>query len=293
MTLPTKTAVSLAAAVVLTMGAASAVAQTPPPAWTAPVGTPPPPEAAPPPAAFPPSLQAGGLTPPSSSPATVPPNVAPPGANATEEELEKAKKEDSKRGLEWFWIAADGGFSYVDMQAFSGAESVTSGFVPTQSIGGAVGLGLGVRLLFITIGARGRFGVYDPFQMLTVGGEIGMRFPLGRLDPHFELGGGYAALPSVNGPVKGASDAMSISGGYARVSGGLDVYITPVFSVGLQASGDFLALTRRALTPAQIQTIENDPSITQTQRDAAGKLVSEGSSYGTAIGVTGVLGLHF
>lgn len=290
MTSPTRAAVAWSAALALAAGAGAASAQTPAPAWTAPAGTLPP---APPPA-YPPNLQAGGLTPPPSTTTTAtPPNGVPPGSNQTEQDLEKAKKEDSKRGLEWVWLNAEGGFSHVDMETFVGDKDFTLGFVPTQSVGGVVGLGLGVRLLFLTIGARGRVGFYDPWQMFTVGGEIGLHIPLGRLDPHFEVGGGYAALGSVSGLVKGASDAISISGGYGRISGGLDVYVTPVFSLGLQASGDFLALVRQGLTPAQIQTIRSDPSLTSAQSAAADGLGLEGSSYGTAVGVTGVLGLHF
>jgi hypothetical protein len=156
-----------------------------------------------------------------------------------------------------------------------------------------VGAGLGVRLLVLTIGARGRIGFFDPWQMFTVGGEIGIHIPLGRVEPHFELGGGYAALGSVRGLVQGATDAISIAGGYGRISGGVDVYLTPWFSVGLLVSGDFLAMVRPGLSLPQIDSIKADPNLSDAQRLAADGLGLEGSSYGTAWGATGVLGLHF
>jgi hypothetical protein len=281
---PKKATVSLGVGfAIATLGGATA-AQTPPPGDSSAPAT------VQPPAAFPPSLQAGGLTPPLVTAPTTPPVVP----NQTEKDLENSKKEDSKRGLEWFWINAGGGFSQVDLKTFAvDNKDFTLGFVRSQATGAVVDAGLGVRLLFITLGARGRIGFYDPWQMFTVGGELGLHLPIGRLDPHFELGGGYAALGSVNGLVKGASDAISIAGGYGRLSGGIDVYVTPVFSIGVTASGDFLAMVRPGLTAAQIQTIQDDKTLTKAQREDANQLKDPGASYGTAFGASGVLGLHF
>ena len=277
-------------ALVLISLSSSASAQTPPPAWTAP-----PPNAAPPPAPppppFPPSLQAGGLTPP---PSTMPPAQPALDPNQTEKDLDKARKEDSKRGLEWFWINAEGGFSYVDMRTFVvDDKDFTFGFVPTKALGGTVGAGLGVRFLFLTLGARGRLGLFDPWQLFTVGGELGIHLPLGRVEPHFELGGGYAAIGNVSGLVKGSSDAISISGAYGRASLGVDVFVTPLFSVGVLGSADLLALVRPRLNDTQIQAIQNDPNISALQKSAATGFGTEGSSLGLAGGVTAVLGLHF
>lgn len=277
-------------ALVLISLSSSASAQTPPPAWTAPPpGAAPPP--APPPPPFPPSLQAGGLTPP---PSTMPPAQPALDPNQTEKDLDKARKEDSKRGLEWFWINAEGGFSYVDMRTFVvDDKDFTFGFVPTKALGGTVGAGLGVRFLFLTLGARGRLGLFDPWQLFTVGGELGIHLPLGRVEPHFELGGGYAAIGNVSGLVKGSSDAISISGAYGRASLGVDVFVTPLFSVGVLGSADLLALVRPRLNDTQIQAIQNDPNISALQKSAATGFGTEGSSLGLAGGVTAVLGLHF
>lgn len=280
------------AAFAVLFASAAAAAQTAPPAWTAPPGAVPPPVAAPPatappPAAFPPNLQAGGLTPPSSTMPTGP--AADP--NQTQQDLEKAKKEDSKRGLEWFWINAEGGLSYVDMRTFvANDKDFTAGVIKTQALGGTVGVGLGVRLLFLTLGARGRVGLFDPWDLFTVGGELGVHIPLGRVEPHFELGGGYAALGNVGGLAKGSTDAISISGGYGRISAGLDVFITPLFSIGLLGAADLLALARPGFTPAQLQSLQSNPSVSDAQKTV---LAAQGSSLGLAGGVTGVLGLHF
>ncbi|MBK8253276.1 MAG: hypothetical protein IPK82_11495 [Polyangiaceae bacterium] len=272
---------------VCTFGLVSeAFAQVPPP------GTPGVPGPAPTAPTYPTDMQAGGLAPPS-GPTAAPTQPVQPPPTQTVKDLEDAKKKDSKRGLTWFWLNAEGGFSHVDMRTFQGNEDFTFGFVPTQATGGMAGVGLGARLVFITLGARGRVGFFNPWQMFTVGGEIGFHIPLGRIEPHFELGGGYAALGSVQGLVQGATNAISISGGYGRVSGGLDIFLAPWFSVGILASGDFLALIRPGLSLDQISAIKADPSLSDAQRLAADGLGLEGSSYGTAIGVSGVLGLHF
>lgn len=258
---------------------------------TAAAQQPAPPAPAQPPPAYPPNLQAGGLTPPPST-TTPQPGVGAP--SQTEKDLDKAQKEDSKRGLEWFWLNAEGGFSYVDMRTFVvDNKDFTAGFIPTQSLGGMVGAGLGVRLIFLTLGARGRIGFYDPWNMFTVGGEIGVHIPLGKIEPHFELGGGYAALGNVNGLIKGSTDAISISGGYGRLSAGLDIFATPWLSIGFLASGEFLGLVRPGMTDAQIAAIKADPKINDIQKAAADGFGTEGSSFGLAGGATLVVGLHF
>lgn len=280
-------------AALIATSASVASAQTPPPSW----GAPPPQGAAPqatptqaPPPAFPPSLQAGGLTPPPST-TTTPNNGAP---NPTQSDLDKAQKEDSKRGLEWFWFNAEGGFSYVDMRTFSGtSKDFTSGFVPTQTMGATAGAALGVKLLFFTIGARGRVGIFDPFQLVTVGGEVGMHFPLGRVEPHFELGGGYALAANIGGLSKGSSDAISIAGGYGRLSAGVDVFPLPFLSVGVLGSAELLGLARPALTAAQVQAIKDDKNVSDVRKSAADGLATAGSSAGLAAGATAVIGLHF
>lgn len=284
-----------------TLGLEAAFAQAPSPTEPPPPATAPmPPATAPvpsttappaePPPSFPSDLQAGGLAPPPPAATTAP--AAPP--TQTEKDLEESKKKDSKRGLTWFWFNAEGGFSQVDLRTFSVDDTdFTVGFVPTKATGGTVGAGLGVRIFVLTIGARGRIGFFDPWQMFTVGGEIGIRIPIGRVEPHFELGGGYAALGSVTGIVQSASDAISIAGGYGRIGGGVDIFLAPWFSVGIDVSGDFLAMVRPGLSQDQIATIKNTGSLSEAQRLAADGLGLEGSSYETAWGATGVLGLHF
>ena len=81
------------------------------------------------------------------------------------------------------------------------------------------GIGAGVRFLVLTLGPRARFGLLDNFDVITVGGELGLRPPFGIFEPHLDLGGGYASVSQLESPTRGRE--LSADGGYARVSGRL------------------------------------------------------------------------
>lgn len=256
-----------------------------------PYGAASPPGAAPaPPNPYDPSMQAGGLAPP--PPMTLEPEPVPPDGG-TARRLDEAKKEDSGRGLEIVWLNVEGGYENVGLQTFNiDEDELTAGFISSAANGGVLGAGVGVRLLYFTLGARGRVGLFDDWQLFSAGGEVGMHLPLGRLDPHVALGFGYAGLGSFKSAVRGAADAIAIRGFYGRISGGLDVYLSPVFSLGASASWELLALTRPGLTSAQLDRIRSEAAATP-QQAKADLLAAEGSSVGSALALTAVAGLHF
>jgi hypothetical protein len=229
-------------------------------------------------------LQAGGLAPPPPM-GTTPPN------GEVARELDRAKEEDAGRGLTWVWIEVEGGYEHVGLSTFeSDEQALTAGFVESTGDGAVVGAGLGVKLLFLTLGARGRAGFFEAFQLMSLGGEVGARIPLGNLEPRFAVGAGWAGLGSLTGTLQGAADAMSVRGYYARASGGLDYFVTPTFSIGASASWELLGLTRPGLGVAEIATLQETSDAASTRATA---LAAEGSSYGSAIAITGALGLHF
>ena len=251
--------------------------------------------AQPPPSPYAPTMQAGGLAPPppmDEKTAQTPSTPTEP--LKTEEEEEEEKDQDSGRGLTWVWANAEGGFQHVGLQTFNVDEqNFTAGFIETTATGAAVGVGVGVRLLFITLGVRGRLGLLDAWQYFTAGGEIGFRFPLGNLEPHFELGGGYAAVGTFSDSLLGDTAAdVSIRGFYARPSAGVDYFITPVLSIGASASWEFMAMTRPGLSVTSINAIRESPSFDDAQKARADVLSAEGSGYGSAVTFTGVIGLH-
>jgi hypothetical protein len=234
----------------------------------------------------PPPLSAGGLT------APAPLDRSREDARSdTEKRLDESEEDDSGRGLTWFWIEAEGGFQHVGLETFDIDESnLTAGFVSTEASGGYVGAGLGARLFFLTIGPRGRIGFYENWQLYSLGGELGFRFQLGIVEPHFELGGGYTALGSFSDALAGAGDSINIDGAYGRISGGLDFLIGSVFTLGLGASWEFFGMTRPGVALDAINSNPETQNLEDAQKQA---LAAEGSGYGSAVTISGKLGLQF
>ena len=272
-----------AAALTIVAAATIAEAQWPPPSAQ--------PAPAPAPTASPwGSMQAGGLAPPPPMPIS----ATSPDAGKTEERLDKSKKQDSGRGLEWIWADVGGGFENLGLRTFNPKnEGFAAGFVDTTANGGMLSGGLGARLLFFTLGARGRIAFVSPYNRLSLGPELGFHFPIGNLEPHADIGVGWTGLGSFGGAVAGDTDAIAMHGIYARVGGGLDYYLSPVFSVGIAAGFELVHLSRPGITPEQIAAIKALPSLTAAERDRASLLGAEATSNGGAFSATGQLGLHF
>jgi len=215
--------------------------------------------------------------------------------NDTQQQLDDAEEDDSGRGLSWFYLEAEGGFEHVGLETFEvDASNLTAGMVPSTASGGFVGAGAGIQLLFITLGPRFRAGFFENWEMFSIGGELGFRIPVGFLEPHLELGGGYEALGSLGGALASNSGAINISGPYGRISGGLDFFIGNVFTIGPAASWEFMALTRPGINPADIQgSAAANCDATNQQQAQECALAVEGSGWGSAVTIGGKLGLHF
>ena len=211
--------------------------------------------------------------------------------NPQETALDESEKEDPGRGLTWFWIEAEGGFQHVGLETFDVDKSnLTAGFVSSEANGGYVGVGLGARLFFLTIGPRARVGFFPEWQLYNIGGELGFRFQLGIVEPHFDLGGGYAALGSFTDALGGIDGAANVDGAYGRVGGGLDFLIGSVFNLGLAASWEFMGLTRPGLSLDEINSQPEAENLEDAEKQA---LAAEGSGFGSAISVAARLGLAF
>jgi len=211
-------------------------------------------------------LSAGGLAPPEA--------IESEGDRAAREqqmeaELAKAEEEDSGRGLEFFWLNGEIGGTHVGLQTFSGDNLAEADLLEPQT-GLAYGGGLGLRLVYLTLGARFRMASLPDWSMWTLNAEGGLRIPLGSLEPYFTLGGGYASLAAADADVD--ASGLDIRAGF-----GLDVYLTPMFSLGGNLSGDVLFLSRPEVSGAQAGTVYAD----------------SGSSIGASGTLTLVVGLHF
>lgn len=226
----------------------------------------------------------GGLAPPA-------PLTAEPSDEASLTEELAPRKEESGRGLSWFWLEVQGGYEHVGLQTFNVDEAnFSAGLIETEADGGALSAGIGAKLVVLTLGLRGRLGFFDAWSIGRVGGELGFRIPIGVVEPRFDLGAGYAAAANLDDLL---SDAVSLTGFYARAGAGIDFFPANFLAIGVHGSFDVLGLTRPGLSPADLAALQAKPdlaNLTETQRSA---LLLEGSGYGSTFAIQGSLGLHF
>jgi hypothetical protein len=241
-------------------------------------------QTAPPPS----NLQSGGLAPPDSMGQDPLAPTAPP--SATEQELQRADREDAGRGLEFVWLNAEVGAMHLGLQTFKANDLVDADAVASTQTGPLFGAGLGVRLVFVTLGARFRLGSFADWQLWTLNGELGLRIPLGVIEPYFTLGGGYASIGSFDSDNLGAdlNDAgVDITGFDVRGGFGLDVYLSDLFSIGANLTGEVLVLTRPGVDPSKLNASGSGSSA------EAEVYAADGSSVGFGGTLTAVAGLHF
>jgi hypothetical protein len=234
-------------------------------------------------------MTAGGLAPPSSS--------EDPESVQTEQKLDAADEKDSGRGLEWVWLNGEIGFEHLGLQTFKANNLIDAGTVKTTQTGLAYGAGLGVRLVFLTLGGRFRLASFNQYQVWTLGGELGLRIPLGSVEPYLTLGAGFASLGSFSaGDLGGVSASnVSVKGYDVRAGGGVDFYVTPVFSIGGSLTGEMLGLTRPGVDPSKLKAATTGSVMTPGGAQAASSQIYavDGSSLGFGLTATAVLGLHF
>ncbi|MCC6216158.1 MAG: hypothetical protein IT376_14940 [Polyangiaceae bacterium] len=214
-----------------------------------------------------------------------------PAPQQTERELEESDREDSGRGLEFVWLVGEVGFQNVGLSTFEANDLVDANVTKTQQSGLVYGGGLGLRLVFLTLGARFRLGSFDQWQLWTLNGEVGLRIPLGKVEPYFTLGGGYASLGSFDSSQLGGglqAQDVEITGYDLRGGFGVDLYLSNVVTIGGLVTGDVLGLTRPGVDPSKLQAAAGGG----TAQSTADVYAADGSSVGAGFAATFVLGLH-
>ena len=227
------------------------------------------------------NLQAGGLKPPEAVQSDAAGNAASP----TEQQLDRADKEDSGRGLEFVALDADVGPEFLGLHTLKSDHLVDSKYIDSKGTGLAAGAGVGLRLLAFTLGARFRYANFSDWALWTLGVEGGLHIPLGRLEPYFTLGAGYASLGSFD-KAKTGFNPNSAHGVDVRGGVGLDYYLSNSFSVGANLSGDVLFLSRKGRAS---DTTSADPEV----QAASQVYAADGSGIGAGATLSAVLGLHF
>jgi hypothetical protein len=216
-------------------------------------------------------------------------------AQATNQQLDEAEREDSGRNFELFWVDGWIGGSYIDMQQFSQSSLA----IEKSSSGGPMfSLGAGVRFVVLVLGLRAKYNALSSFNMWQLNGELGLKFPISKIDILIGAHGGYSFVGRLddagsagNTGVPSNSDAVKIRGFNVGLDLGVDYYVSPIFSVGAGAWVDGLFLNRPPVDkPAGFD------QLTQQQKDAITNsplYQQSGQSAGLDLGGALRLGLHF
>ena len=224
----------------------------------------------------------------------------PPSAPVPSSSPSSDESADSGLGLEWVWLNAEVGGSFVDMQSFSASSM---GLVKTSSSGPSYGLGAGIRLLFFTLGVRARdLSLSDIGDLWLLNLEAAFHTRIWRIDPYFGVRGGYNFVGSLNGhsvqvATGGTPSDVSVHGFNVGPMFGIDVYLAKIISLGADIDSQFLFLQRPApplpcpapLTQAMCQAQFNMSATPQQ------KLLynSSGSSVGFGFTAAAHVGIHF
>jgi hypothetical protein len=198
------------------------------------------------------------------------------------------------------WVNGEGGFQSLNLRTFEANEdTLTVGVIPTMASGPALGLAAGVRLSIFTLGARLRGALfYDnsatrsvgEWQMWTLGGEAGLRIPIGPVEPHILLGGGYASLGSVDDAILGLRDGLDVDGAHLRAGGGVDVNVTRHFTLGALGTADLLVLSRPGVPLRDLAEAQRVGTLNEAK---ARLLEADGSSVGSALSIMAIAGFRF
>ena len=227
----------------------------------------------------PPPMQSGGLSPPAQGTGPSPAPPAQPGA--TQLALEAAQEQDSGRGLEFVYFQVEGGFEFASLDAITKSNSLVPEASSSSAFGPLFGLASGLRLLYFTVGPRWRFAHTTDWDLWTLNLDVGWHIPLGRLEPHGEIGAGYAKLGHSADKLLGPDRGVSVSGFDARLGAGVDYYPTNVFSIGATLDLELLRLAR-----SSIGVLSTDPAGAAVFSKAA-------STLGLTATACAVAGLHF
>jgi hypothetical protein len=198
------------------------------------------------------------------------------------------------------WIDAQAGVEYINLQTFNADfKTVSVGLLPTSATGPTANVGAGVRLVFLTLGVRGRVASFQDssplhdagaWQVWTLDGEVGLRVPLGRFEPHVAIAGGYTSFGGFETAVNGLSAGLDVHGIDARLDAGADYWITHQISVGVGASGGLLGVARPGVAVGDLIAGHQVATLNEAKARVD---EANGTSFGWTFALTGDLGVHF
>jgi hypothetical protein len=220
---------------------------------------------------------------------------------AATEDTQGAAGADSREPeqIEWFVATVDATYRSLDLRRieYESSADAIGRLIPATASGVAPGLGVGIRLWFVSLMVHGDVtflntsngALDDDMQLWSLDLEAALRFIQGRLQPYILLGAGYSALAGVHDLLDDQRREAEAHGGNARLGAGVDYYLTKELTVGLRGNVDGLLLASRVsfLELAEPERVDTINETRARLREADGSVA--GFSY--AAGLT--FGVHY
>ncbi|MBX3249769.1 MAG: hypothetical protein KF901_21510 [Myxococcales bacterium] len=151
------------------------------------------------------------------------------------------------------YLEALGGYSFANLVQFS-----QENFVPeaTQLNGSGIfgGIAAGLRIYWLTLGARATIARYFGFDLGTVGADLAIHLPIPVVRPYVRVGFGYGWLGDADFSDPALSETRVY--GFAVDAGlGLKIKLGRLFSLGGGFDAAFLNMTRQALTGEEVRDV--------------------------------------
>lgn len=175
-----------------------------------------------------------------------------------------------KWGDNWFWMDSNAGYDFVALRSLEANIEARALDVKTSQGGGpSMSVGLGLRLVFFTLGLRGhvtmlpsdmRDSEHRRSWLWRVGPELGFRVKLGRMEPLLALSAGYAtfggASEVVRGLDRGFEKGLSFDGFFGAVTLGLSVFVVEELSLGCAVVGNVLMLSKPGVPVRDMEVVD-------------------------------------
>ena len=220
-------------------------------------------------------------------------SAGPPGADDSQGSSSSGRHEPKQ--IEWFVAKVDATYRALDLRTVEYESSAEIGrLIPTTAGGFSPGLGLGVRIMFVSLMVHGDFtflnansgGFDDEMQLWNFDLEAALRFMQGRFQPYILLGGGYSVLAGVDDFSDDRRREADADGGNARLGLGFDYYLTKDLTLGFRGSVDGLLLASRVsflelAEPERVDTLnETKARLREADGSAGGFSYAAGLTFG-------------
>ena len=194
-------------------------------------------------------------------------NTAPAATSPRLEQRQEPRDDSDSSHL--LYLGAQLGVAYLDSVVFS-----NDNFIPDASrengTGMTTGVIAGLHLWFLTVGARFTYSAFDPFDVGTIGLDLGLRIPFILVEPYVRLGAAYAFTASAG---YGGRTDSDVDGLALDLGLGVDFSLFHWLDLGVGVDAGFLNLTRGGIENCTTPTCQVEDIDFSESGDAAGLLL--------------------